>query len=288
MSSELLPRAALACLLTSTAMTAGCKYDENLPNADLKGTLRIPKEMAAVDFSDLKGNRWTVENDPRTIGPVYVGVYSGIDDALYSYPHPEWGPVLDAEKGGDAYPYGGTSAGRFAWGCYEATVCKTVTGRYDSYQSVLDFFRDQLRAPLTDDLGNEITSAEEYQERCFMIEDVTSDDELDLVGPLDFTDQGDYYEAEVEILHTQYTPGVSIWGFADMPSEAFGFSTCDIDGGGYHYYNSELYYKGTNYRDVLNFPGNYITEGDLISAEAVVVDDPDQDFVLELGYKYED
>lgn len=288
MSSELLPRAALACVLSAALSATGCKYDENLPNVDLKGTVRVPKDLARVDLSDLEGNQWSIEDDPRAIGPIYIGVYAGIDDTLYSYPHPEWGPVLDEDKGGDAYPYGGTSAGRFAWGCYQAAVCKTVTGRYDSYQSVIDFFRDQVQSPLLDEQGNEVTSAEEYQERCFMIEDVTSDEELDIIGPLDFTDGGDYYEAEVEILHSQYEVGATVWGFADMPSASFTFSTCDVDGGAYHYYYEEAYYKGSNYRDVLNFPGLYITAGDLISDEPIVVDDPEQEFVLELGYKYED
>lgn len=287
MSSELLPRAALLGVLSVAILAAGCQYDENLPEKDLNGVVQIPKDLAEVQLSDLEGNQWSIADDARAIGPVYIGVYAGIDDTLYSYPHPEWGPVLD-DGGGDAYPYGGTSAGRFAWACYEAAVCKTVSGRYETYQEVLDFFRDQVKSPLLDDDGVEISSAEEFQERCFMIEDVTSDHELDLVGPLDFVDMGDYFEAEVEILHTQYSEGVSIWGFADMPSANFTFSTCDESGGAYHRYYEEEYYQGTNYRDVLNFPGQYITDGDLISTDPVEVTDPDADFVLELGFKYED
>ncbi|NOY24321.1 MAG: hypothetical protein GXP62_00465 [Oligoflexia bacterium] len=287
MSSES-PRSIAALLLMSLAtLASGCKYNENLPEKDLHGVVRIPKSLADVQISDLDGNQWTISDDVRAIGPVYIGVYAGIDDTLYDYPHPEWGPVLDDTKGGDAYPYGGTSAGRFAWGCYQSTVCKTVTGRFDGYQDVLDFFRDVVKAPITDYAGNEITSAEQYQERCFLDEYVTSNDELDLVGPLDFTDQGDYFEADVTILHTQYLPGATIWGFADMPSPTYSFSTCDDSNGAYHYYYEESYYEGTNFQDVLNFPGLYIGSGDLVSDNPVVVDDPEQDFVLELGYKYE-
>lgn len=271
-------------LLLSTL--AACTYDENLPNADLKGTVVIPKELASVTLGNTEGT-WTIEDDARAIGPVYIGVYAGIDDTLYSYPHPEWGPVLANQSAGDAYPYGGTSAGRFAWGCYKATVCKTVTGRYDSYQSVIDFFRDQLRAPLVDDLGNEVTSAEEYQERCFEVESVTSDEELDIVGPLEFVDDGDNFVAEVEILRTQWDPGVSVWGFADMPSSSFAFDTCNPSEGGYHSWYSEGYYKGTNYRDVLNFPGYYISKGDLVSDNPVQLEDPETKFELVLGYKHE-
>jgi len=286
MSSELLRRIGWAGALGAVVLATGCQYQETLSNYDLKGVVRIPKDMAAVTMSDLTGESWTIENDPRAIGPVYLGVYASIDDSLYDYPHPSWGPVLDASKGGDTYPYGGTSAGRFAWGCYQASVCKTISGRYDNYQSVLDFFRDQVHQPITDDEGNEITSATEYQERCFLIEKVTSDDELDLVGPLEFEDMGDYFEAPAEIMHTWFEPGVSVWGFADMPSAAFTFSTCNPSGGDYHSYYNERYYKGTNYRDVLNYPGNYIGEGDLISAVPEVMDSPDQEFTLELGYKY--
>lgn len=288
MSSESRRMAApLSVLLLGlgTLLGAGCTYQEELPNADLTGVVRIPKDVATVELVNLEGERWTVE-DPRAIGPVYVGVYAGIDDTLYDYPHPEWGPVL-SEDGGDAYPYGGGTVGRFTWGCYAATVCQTVTGRYSTYDDVLDFFKNQLRSPITDDEGREITSATEFQEKCFQAEYVTSDEELDLIGPTSFVDQGDYYEADIEILHSQWEEGISVWGFVDMPSPDFTFETCDSSLGDYHNYYDEQYYKGTNADEILNKPGYYISAGDLISFEAAVVNDPDQPFVLELGYKYE-
>lgn len=287
MSSELpRPRGALAVALLCGLLSA-CSYKEELPNADLKGTLRIPKDMLSLQLTDLENNTWTVD-DIRALGPVYVGVYAGIDEDLFSYPHPEWGPVLNSDVGGDAYPYGGGTAGRLTWGCYAATVCRSVTGRYGSYEEVLQFFRDELRSPITDEAGREITSATEFQEKCFASDYVTSDDEIDLVdadNPL-FEDKGDYFEAPIEILHAQFEPGVSVWGWVDMPSPAFGFSTCDDSQGAYQYNYDEQYYKGTNFTDVLNFPGKYIGDGDLISWEAAVIDDPEKDFVLELGYKH--
>ncbi len=278
---------ALAGLALLAAATFGpaCAYTEDLPNADLTGVVRIPKDLAQVQLRDLEGNSWTVD-DPRAIGPVYLGVYAGIDESLYEYPHPEWGPVL-GDEGGDAFPYGGASVGRITWGCYAATVCQTVTGRYESYDEVLAFFRDELRSPITDDVGREITSATEFQEKCFQAEYVTSDDELDLIGPADFVDMGDYYEADVEILHTQFVEGVSVWGWADMPDPSFTFSTCDGGDGDYQSYYDEQYYKGTNANEILNFPGTYIQGGDLISWEAQVITDPTQPFTIELGYKHE-
>ncbi len=288
MNSELGSGPARLLAVATILLSSACTYDENLPNADLFGTVVIPKELTSVRIVDIDNEEWVVEDDIRAIGPVYIGVYAGIDETLYSYPHPEWGPLLGDNEQGDAYPYGGTSSGRFAWGCYQATVCKTVSGRYESYQQVLDFFRDELRAPLLDDHGDEVTTAEQYQERCFEIEYVTSDDELDIVGPIDFRDEGDNWVADVSILRSQFKEGMHIWGFADMPSQAFGFSTCDPSTGSYHSNYDEQYYTGTNYRDVLNFPGKYISDGDLVSEVSVEVTDAEAEFELTLGYKHED
>ncbi|MCB9779464.1 MAG: hypothetical protein H6742_12935 [Alphaproteobacteria bacterium] len=286
MSSDRLQRVALAAIVGSLSLSAACTYTEDLGMADLRGTVRVKKEDATITLTNLAGEIWEV-TDPRAIGPVYVGVYAGLDDSLYEYPHPEWGPVL-GDGAGDAFPYGGGTVGRFAWGCYEATVCKTVSGRYDSYQSVLDFFKDELRSPLTDAEGNEITSAIEFQEKCFQAEYVTSDGELDIVGDTDFVENGDYYEAEIQILGTRFEPGVTVWGFIDQPDETFSFSTCDDSDGDYNAYYDERYYKGTNFEEVLNFPGEYIRNGDLVSDTAAVVDDPEQPFTIEFGFKYED
>lgn len=288
MSSDFSTAAARLLGLATVLLASACTYDENLPNADLKGTVVIPKELASVRLTNSAGEEWFIEDDVRGIGPVYIGVYAGIDETLYAYPHPEWGPVLAGQAEGNAYPYGGTSSGRFAWGCYEATVCKTISGRYETYQQVLDFFRDELRAPLLDDHGDEVTTAEQYQERCFEIEYVTSDDELDIVGPIDFREDGDNWVADVSILRSQYKEGMQIWGFADMPSTSFSFDTCSPSDGAYHSYYDEQYDQGTNYRDVLNFPGYYISEGDLVSEVSVEVTDADAEFELTLGYKHEE
>lgn len=276
-------------LVTAVALIgSACAYEENLPNTDLVGKVVIPKENTNVRLTNSDGEEWFIENDVRAIGPVYIGVYAGIDETLYAYPHPEWGPLLADAEQGNAYPYGGTSSGRFAWGCYEATVCKTVSGRYETYQAVLDFFRDQLRAPLLDDEGNEVTTALQYEERCYEIEYVTSDEELDIVGPLDFEEDGDNWVADVSILRSKYAAGMHIWGFADMPSTTFSFDTCNPSDGAYHSNYDERYYKGTNYRDVLNYPGYYISEGDLVSAESVEITEEGAEFELTLGYKHEE
>ncbi len=82
-------------LLLGTAALVGCYSEEGINHVDLTGTVRIPKEAAQVEMSD--GDEvWTID-DPRAIGPVYVGVFSGMDATLEDYPHPEIGPVIDGK-----------------------------------------------------------------------------------------------------------------------------------------------------------------------------------------------
>ena len=104
-------------------------------------------------------NEVVIENDPRTIGPVYIGAFASVKDGLYSYPHPEIGPVIE-DLPGHTFPYGGTTVGRFDWGCYEELQCRMVTGRYESYDDILGFFQE-IGQPVIDENGDEVLSGVE-------------------------------------------------------------------------------------------------------------------------------
>ncbi len=285
-------RIPLAICSVSLAISglSGC-YNENdyLTHRDLKGTVTIPAEYVQLEVLDAEDNLKTLSDDPRVLGPVYLGVFASIRNDLYSYPHPEIGPILDEGTEGNTYPYGGTTIGRFDWGCYQQMKCKLVTGRYQDYDEVLDFFADDLESPILNDDSDEVTSGVELRERCYEMQYLTGDAEVRFVGPLDFepTSNGDYV-ADVEILHTEFVEGVQIWGWMDMPSSTFDFRTCDETEGNQVFYYDENYQSGTNFVDVLNFPGKYVGDGDLVAEEAAVVTDPDKEFSLTLGLKIDE
>ena len=268
---------------------AGCTYQENLPEVDLDGVVRISKEAATVTLEDPETGEERTITDPRAIGPVYIGAFASVRSTDFGFPHPEMGPIVGDQPAGNTYPYGGTSLGRFDWACYEVLRCKVVTGRYSSFDDLLGFFEDELQDPITDPFGEEVTGAEAFRERCYDVLYITSDEELNwLAREPDFVDMGDYYEADVEMLHVTYVEDMAIWAFIDMPSVSFDFTTCDPNDGIYFSRYSEAYYEGTNQIDVLNFPKTYITNGDLLVEEPWLMSAPDETFEIDVGYKYED
>jgi hypothetical protein len=227
-------------------------------------------------------------DDTRAIGPVYIGAFPSVQDGLYDYPHPEMGPIIDDDTPGNTYPYGGTTKGRFDYGCYESLTCQIVTGRYKNYDEVVEFFADVLDDPVTNSNGEEVSSGEEFKEHCYDLLYVTDDSEVLFIddGEVDFVDAGDYYEADVTILHSLFKEGMAIWGWVDMPSATFDFSTCNPDDGEYEYYYNEQYYSGTNYENLLNYPGLRIDEGDWIVNDAAIITSPNDSFEVTLGYQY--
>jgi hypothetical protein len=277
-------------LAAALSFSAACAYEETaLNHVDLKGKVRIPAEALNLQMLDPSTNEeFALEGDPRAMGPVYLGLFPSVVEGLYPYPHPEQGPVLDDGADGNTYPYGGTTIGRFDMGCYRAMSCKTVTGRYADWDDVLDFFENQLRSPIYNTSGEVVSSGVELQERCFETQGLTSDAEVSFIGPVDFELKDGMYEADVTILHSLFVEGMSVWGWVDMPSRTFDFATCDSNGGpNTYYYDEGSYYAGSNYQDVLNFPGKYIEPGDWVGAEGVQINKPEDEFVLELGFKYE-
>jgi hypothetical protein len=273
----------------SALLLTGCAFEENLPEKDFDGTVRIP--VAATQFSYQFGETdddVVDVDDSRGLGPVYLGAFPAVQEGLYNYTHPEIGPILNTSQDGNTYPYGGTSIGRFDWGCYQSLVCKVVSGRFATYDDVLEYFADSLNDPVLDGEGTIVEGGVEFQEHCFDVLYYAADYEVTFIGETDFTLDGDHYVANVTLPHTTYAEGMSVWGWMDMPSPSGNFSTCDEGTGEFHSYYAEEHYLGASVNDLLNFPGKYIDSGDWVVQDAAIINGPDDSFDLELGYHYVD
>jgi hypothetical protein len=273
-------------MLISLVLLQACTFKEDLNYYDLKGTVKIP--VAATKFVYGFDDEQRIIDDIRGLGPVYLGVYSSVQDGLYPFPHPEMGPILAEGQDGNSYPYGGNTIGRFDWACYEQLVCKTVTGRYESYADILDFYETQLDEKVRTYDGHIVGTGEEFRERCFEYEYGTGDHEMLFIGVRDFRVEGDFLVGDATIPHVAMYENMKVWGWMDMPSPSFDFNTCDPGvGDNINYYN-ENYDLGTNAIDVLNYPGKYIDFGDWVAQTPVEITDPLQPFELELGFHYVD
>ena len=305
-------------LASSAFLLTSCgTFDEGIREKDISGVVRIPVEaLETVQLTNLAGDVLVsggftrdAEGNPvesvleefSLIGPVYLGAFPSVEEGHFEYLHPEMGPVLDPTQPGNTYPYGGTTVGRFDYACFEQLRCKVVTGRYDSFKGIVDFFADVLQQPIINPDGQEVTTGDAFQEHCFDTEYVTSDDELSFIDDDPNEDvspyfkpyfrlnkEGTHYVADVTIPHTLFVEGMTLWGWVDMPSPFYSFTTCDgSDGAGsWHYRYTEQYYKGAGFPDVLNFPGTFIDAGDWI-AEPIVLNDPDKDFTIDLNFHFE-
>ena len=294
----------------------GCAYEENLREQDLTGVVRIPLEaleslqLIDPDGTPIVDGGFTLDDEGQPVlditdqmgllGPLYIGAFPSVETGLYAYPHPEMGPILDSDRPGDTYPYGGTTVGRFDYACYEQLRCKVVTGRYTDYQQIIDFFADVVQEPILAPDGTEVTNGSTYQEHCFTTEYVTSDDELSFIDDepnenvrpyfkpyFSLNEAGTHYVADVTIPHALVVDGMELWGWVDMPSARYNFASCNESEGDMHYRYTEQFYKGSSYPDLLNFPGLYIDEGDWVVDEPYTVDSSDDEFVIDFTYKYE-
>jgi hypothetical protein len=291
--------------LTVLVLLAACTSPEQDTHIDLHGVVRLPKDAAQFTYVDDKAVEHVV-SDPRAIGPVYIGAFPSVRTGDFEYPHPEMGPIITEEKPGDTYPYGGGTVGRLSWGCYESTVCRTVTGRFDGFGDVLDFFNNEIGPydgdlnvlEVTDSEGAIVTNDEVYRERCYDMLYYTSDAEVEFVPPsqdadvvaeyLDFKEDGEFYVADVDLLHVKWVEGMQIWGWVDMPTADFNFATCNAtDQGRYVDRYTEYYEMGTSYTDLLNFPSQYIDVGDWVVDDAPTLSSKDGEFEATLGYHYE-
>jgi hypothetical protein len=280
-------------------LAVGCAYNEHLPEVDIHGTVRIPKEAASVTLQTGE-----VISDPRLIGPVVLGAYPSVRDDLFSYPHPEMGPVIDEGIPGNTYPYGGGTVGRFDFACYEALACEIVTGRFKDYADVIDFHQNVLGEALIDDQGQIVETPGFYQQSCYDLLEITSDYEMSWISGeegLHFEDAGDYYEADFDLWQVEYREGMQIWGWLDRPSVLPGtglqYSTCDKDQGQTNNEYTNDYAYGTAQNDLLNFPGTYIAADDYVASmdQVWTATEPDsdafresgEDVVLDIDFLYE-
>ena len=254
--------------MTLTLLALGCTFNEHLPEVDVHGTVKIPVAAATVEIDG------ELVEDPRLIGPVYLGAFPSIRDDLFEYPHPEMGPVLSEDIPGNTYPYGGGTVGRFDFGCFESIACEVVTGRFENYTDVLDFYREVGKVPVTDEQGAQVESADYYRQYCYELFEVTADYEISWVSgeDLDFekSADGEYYEADFNLWRINYIQNMELWGWVDSPgwdpTEGLVYATCNKDDGQANREYSNDYYYGNGYNNLLNFPGTYIGGGDFVSS----------------------
>ena len=277
-------------------LLTGCGFNENLPEIDIRGTLRVPRAAATRTVIDDAGN--LVEaTDPRFIGPVYLGAYSSIQEGILDYPHPEMGPILSTDQRGSSYPYGGSTVGRFSFACFESVACEVVTGRFTDFQSILDYFKIYLGTPVTDSFGTEVTSSDYYEQYCLDYFHVTTLQELTFLAidedgnptPAFEEDPNGDFVTDFEMLHTTYTEGMQIWGWMDRLDDAYDFfSTCDENRTGPNSSEYNLNFEaGGAFTDILNRPWTYIQDGDWIVSAPFTMDSPDAspELVVDLYYE---
>ena len=102
----------LVALLAALTVLAACDNEEDLPQQNLDGQVIIRGSL--VDE--------VLDGDPRKIGMVYIGIYEAFDPEQLGYPYPSTGPRVGDNPVGDALPYGGTSVGAYAYGCYLSLI----------------------------------------------------------------------------------------------------------------------------------------------------------------------
>lgn len=292
-------------MLLVLALATGC-YVENVPQIDIKGKVVVPRAAATRDLPefDADGNvvGTVTVTDVRLIGPVYLGAYPGIDTISFPYPHPVMGPIITEATPGDTYPYGGTSVGRFDFACYEALACKVVTGRFNTYDDVLDYFGNLMGTPVVDEHGNDVISSDVFQQECYDYYKITSDQELSFLGADQFVENADGdFEAEFTMAHTTFVEGMVLWGFMDAPrvfeyveggayqaSENGSFTTCNESLGNNHVEYDQDYYEGAPQGDILNFPSFYIQKHDYVADGLTVVMSEDDTPTITLSVKVEE
>lgn len=306
-----------ATALLAVAATAGC-YDEGLEIHDLVGQVVLPKEAATFEFTrpvlDDSGDPVTDPGtgdpvfeteevtDVRLIGPVYIGLYASVRDDLFSYPYPETGPVTGAEAIGDAYPYGGTTIGDFRYACYEFFQCKMVSGRYESFEAILDWWNDVVGDPVVDAGGDVVEVADAFRDTCYQLRRWTSDEEVRITatsdrngdgeidaGDLDFVEDGDNFVADFVIREAEFFEGMSAWGFMERPEPgSFNFdSTCNPELGYQEFTYDQNWRAGTQFQNVLNRPANYTETGDWVSSSGFEWADPYEPAILNLDLTVE-
>lgn len=269
----------------------GCVYQEHLPEIDIRGKVIVPRAAATRTTPDADGDGVTEEvTDVRLIGPVYLGAFAGIDTASFSYPHPAMGPIVTSDFPGNTFPFGGATVGRLDFACYEAIACKVTTGRFTSYDDVIDYFSRILGTPILDRYGAVVDNSSVFQQYCYQYFDATSEQEINFIDAADFVenDDGDF-EADFLMAHTVFNEGMAIWGWMDAPQigtdsvEANGaYGTCNARGGRQFTEYDQDYYEGRPYTNTLNYPSQYVYDGDWVSSGDVTMQAREDEPVVHL------
>ena len=299
-------RFVLPALAASTLV--GCGYNEGLPIENLFGTVVLPEDAAQIEVT--RDGQVETFTDVRAIGPVILGLYPGVDDTQFSYPHPIVGPSFQSGTTGDTLPYGGTTIGDIRFSCIADLQCKVVSGRYVDYQAIVDW-HNQAGQPIADAFGEPITSGEYLRQICYDVLEVTSDEEVRMVATedrngddvidlddLDFVQRSDgKWEAPFTMLQQEYFEdtrvpdgqGFTLWGYMDAPNEdVLNFDTCfQQDGFSFVEYNETLQ-GGRQQRNLLNQPSEYLEGGDYVSAEGFVYESIDDIAEIEIGFRIEE
>ena len=283
--------------LALTGTLAGCSFDENLPIHNMRGTIVVPREAATRTLADADGNDFEI-TDVRNIGPIYIGLYPSVfpADVVDSYPHPEIGPQFLEGVQGDTYPYGGTTVGDLRFGCFESLVCKLASGRFVDYDSIVDWFNNTLNDPIVDPDDRLVESGVYFQQTCWDLMEVTSDEEVRITAFEDQNDDGKLTELDLDLVENadgdfegefllqqqdfywdqnqqDCEPGIdctgfSVWAFMDGPAQLDStFTTCESAGQlGFEVEDYQHdFFGGRVESNVLNQPGSYISLGDWVS-----------------------
>lgn len=283
--------------------TVSACYSEGLNIQNLRGTVTIPRAAATQIFRDpITGDEREV-TDVALIGPVYIGVYPSIDETLADFPLPELGPD------GASHPYTGTTIGDFRYACVEYFTCRLVTGRFTSYDGILDWYRDVVGDPVVDAQDQPIQTGAFIQQTCFDLLEVTSDEEIRILPPdrnedgqltaadLDFVEDanGDFV-GEFEMLRADFYPGMVAWAFMDKPSffetevppplhlQHEPFNSCDAANGYQENTYNRQFRAGLQNAAILNFPEFFLEDGDRLSGQAFEWTDPEADADLVLDF----
>jgi hypothetical protein len=280
-------------VLLLALVAAGCaEPNEGFIVRDLHGEIILPAAAVTRAFPDIA----EPVVDARLIGPIYLGLYPSVRSGLFPYTHPEMGPLFQRDVPGDTYPYGGSSLGDIRFPCIEALKCKVVSGRYVDFDQMVTWFNETLQMPISDAHGDPVLSGDYVAQACYDQLRYVAEEEIRLTathdrnddgvldeGDLDFVEQNDgTWRAEFTIWQQEYFEnaetgtGFTLWGWMDAPSEVNNqFSTCDPNNGYQETeYNLE-FFAGRPFRDLLNFPSNYIGGGDYVATEGFVYTSPD-------------
>lgn len=291
--------------LAALALVAGCYYDEGLDIDNIHGTVVLP-EAAAQRTIVIDGTN-TLVTDVRLIGPVILGLYPDISESQFAYPHPVTGPAFSQDSAGDTFPYGGTTIGDIRFACMQALTCKVTSGRFSSYDNIVDWF-NMVGTPLEDSSGNPVTTGEYLRQTCFQILEAVADEDVRLVPPdqnddgavdgadLDFVQRNDgMWEADFTVWQQEMFGDVStgagfkLWGWMDSPNfGTYDFKTCDRSNGFQQQEYNQQFAGGRQFRDLLNHPSNYIEIGDWVSGAAVEITSLEQQPELQIDFVVED